>query len=125
MIILTMVAPSHLALLAGLTICPLARTLILNLPSTSPLSSAIPQKSGNITAAVNGAVHCTTSPLWLAPAFPSFPSYEFMCEAAMEKAKRDLMSYDMDTEYEFLDRDATAQTTRPTIELPRKYVAGM
>ena len=37
----------------------------------------------------------------------------------------DLRSYSLTTEYEFLDRGAMAQTTRPKIPLPRKYVAGM
>lgn len=120
-----MIGPSRLAPLFILTICPLTRALILNPHNISSPSSLASQDSGNLTAAVNAAVQCTTDPRWLTPAFPSFPSYELTCQAAMEKAYIDLAFYDLDAEYEFLDRGATAQTTKPKVALPRKYVAGM
>ena len=119
-----MIALASLALWSIIAICPLApaRALVLNLYNvTSPGSAS--QDSKQPTVGVDADTHCTNDPNWLAPAFPTIARYEITCQAALFKARRDLASYGLDTEYELLDRDATAQTTRPQIRLPRKYVA--
>ena len=108
-----MIGRSRLALSFIFTVCSLARALIPNLYNISSLSSP------------PAGVHCTTDPGWLARGFPSLPTYESMCFAATQKATMDLRSYSLTTGYEFLDRGATAQTTRTRILLPRKYVTGM
>ena len=108
-----MICGFRLALSSIFTTCSLTRALIPNLYNISSLSSP------------PAGVHCTTDPGWLARGFPIVPTYEYMCFAATQKATMDLRSYSLTTEYEFLDRGATAQTTRPKIPLPRKYVAGM
>ena len=112
-LMLTMNGRSRLALSSIFIICSIARALIPNFYNISSLSSP------------PAVVHCTADPRWLARGFPSLPTYESMCFAATQKATMDLRTYSLTTEYEFLDRGATAQTTRPKISLPRKYVAGM
>ena len=112
-LMLTMIGRSRLALSLIFAICSLARALIPKLYNISSLSS------------LPAGVHCTTDPGWLARGFPILPTPVSMCFAASQKATMDLRSYSLTTEYEFLDRGATAQTTRPRIPLPRKYVAGM
>ena len=109
----TMNGRFRLALSSIFTTCSLTRALIPNLYNISSLSSP------------PAGVHCTTDPGWLARGFPILPTYEYMCSAAAQKATMDLRSYSLTTEYEFLDRGATAQTMKPKIPLPRKYVAGM
>lgn len=119
-----MIALASLALWSIIAICPLvpAHALVLNLYNVTSPASASPD-SNQPTFGVDADTHCTNDPKWLAPAFPTIPLYDFTCQAALFKARRDLASYGLDTEYELLDRDATAQTTRPQIRLPRKYVA--
>lgn len=117
-----MTALSYLALWSIVTFCPVASALALNLYNlTPPVLTSL--NSSNLTVGVNANVHCTKDPNWFVPAFPDNPSYVSMCQKAKNKAIFDLASHGLDTEFEFLDRGATAQTTEPQIQLPRKYVA--
>ena len=95
----------------------IAHTLTLNLHNVS--SPSFGSQDSNSDA----HVHCTRDPNWLVPAFPNIKSYDRSCRNALKKAADDLISYGVDTEFEFLTRGATAQTSKPQIELPRKYVA--
>ena len=100
----------------------IAHTLTLNLYNVS--SPSFGSQDSNSTAVnVDAHVHCTGDPNWLVPAFPNIDSYDRSCQNALKKAVADLISYGVDTEFEFLNRGATAQTSKPQIELPRKYIA--
>lgn len=79
------------------------------------------QKVTNLTVATNA--HCTTDDTWLTPRFPDMEGYDFTCHDALFKVWRNFeyISSNPDTELEFLDRGAAAQTTKPKIHLPRKY----
>lgn len=113
-----MVALPSLALWSIVTVCPLARALTLNLynvTSTGLLSQDMQQPS---------ETHCTKDSAWLFTPFHSIASYDFMCQAALTDAIRDLTLLGMDTEFEVLSRNTIAQTTKPKIRLPRRYVAG-
>lgn len=116
-----MIVLLYLALWPLVTFCPLARAASLGLYNvTSPGLAS--QNSNDLTVGVNADVHCTKDANWLIPAFPNILSYDSMCQNAMGKAINELASHGLDTEFEFLDRGATAQTTKPQIQLPRKYV---
>ena len=113
---------SSLALWSIVAVCPLARALTLNLYNvTSPGSMS--QDSQEPTVGADADTHCTKDPDWLIPAFPSIHSYDLMCQAAMAKAIRDLTLYGLDTDFELLAQGSIAQTRRPKIRLPRRYVA--
>ena len=116
-----MIALSRLALWL-VTIYPLASALpALNLYDVvSP--DLVLYNSSETSVSVSANVHCTKDPNWLIPAFPKILQYDYACQTALEKAIRELTSYGLDTEVEFLDRSATAQTSNPQIRLPRKYV---
>lgn len=68
--------------------------------------------------------NCTTNNSWLAPRFGDIEDYAFTCHDALFKARMDpaFNPFDLDTEYEFLNRGAIARTLKPKIHLPRKYV---
>lgn len=113
-----MVAFPSLALWSIITACPLAGALTLNLYNvTSPDSLYQDKQQPSDT-------YCTKDSAWLLTPFHSIASYDFTCQAALAKAIRDLALFGMDIEYELLSRNAIAQTTRPKIRLPRRYVAG-
>ena len=118
-----MYALSYLALWSFTKFCPVASILAVNLRNDTSLRLA-PHNGSDLTVGVYPNVHCTKDPNWFGPASFENPSYESMCQKAMDKAIDDLVSHGLDTEFEFLDRGATAQTTGPQIQLPRKYVAG-
>lgn len=86
----------------------------------------------NVTVTVNA--HCTTDESWLLPRYDKVRWYRPACRNALDKARSDpvfdlpndpnnLGEADINTDHEFLDHDATAQTTNPQIRLPRKYTA--
>ena len=111
-----------LALPSLLTLCPSAHALALNLLNVTSSDSAFPPSS-NLTLGVGPNQHCTKDPTWLIPAFPDIRWYQTTCQNALFKADKDLASFGLDTEFEFLTRGAIPQTTKPQIQLPRKYVA--
>lgn len=117
-----MYALSYLALWFIVNFYPVVCTLALNVHNITSLGLA-PHNDNDLTVGVNPNVHCTKDPNWFVPASSENPSYEPMCQKAMNKAISDLASHGLDTEFEFLDLGATAQTTGPQIQLPRKYVA--
>jgi hypothetical protein len=97
-----------------------SHALVLDLGNiTQSLTSN--QNVANLTIAANA--HCTTDNSWLAPRFDDIDDYDFTCHDALFKARMDPVfnPFNLDTELEFLDRGATAQTTKPKIRLPRKY----
>ena len=117
-----MIVPGSLALWSIFTFCPFISALTLNLHNiTSP--NLATQNSSGFAVGVNPNVHCTKDRNWLVPNYPNILYYDYMCQNAMAHAIRELYSHGVDTEFEFLDRGASAQTTRPQIQLPRKYVA--
>ena len=119
---LAMIVPSCLALWSIFAWCPFVRALTLNLyNNTSPNLAS--QNSGDFAAGISPNLHCTKDPNWLVPTYPNILSYDFMCQTALAHAVRELSSHGLDTEFEFLDRGSSAQTTKPQIQLPRKYVA--
>ena len=119
---LIMIALSRLALWLLVTFYPLASALpALNLYDVvSP--GLVLSNNSETGVSVSANVHCTKDPNWLVPAFPNIIYYDYACQNAMAKAASELISYGLDTELEFLDRSATAQTSNPQIRLPRKYV---
>ena len=117
-----MIALLALAIPFILTLCPFAHALVLDLLNINSSDQAIPPSS-DPTLGVDANVHCTRDPTWLIPAFPDARYYDNTCQNALFKAEADLNKYQLDTEYEFLTRGATAQTTKPQIQLPRKYIA--
>lgn len=114
---------SCLAFYCIVAICPLTRAFALNLHSVTSLG-LVSQNNSDLTVGVNPNVHCTRDPNWLIPAFPDIRNYDSPCQNALAKASQELRSHGLDTEFEFLDRGATAQTTKPQIQLPRKYIVG-
>lgn len=118
-----MIVPSCLALWFIFAFCPFVRTLTLNLYNITSANLAS-QNSSGLAIGVNPNVHCTKDPNWLIPTYTNILSYDSTCQRAMAAAIRELYSHGLDTEFEFLDRGASAQTTRPQIQLPRKYVVG-
>lgn len=97
-----------------------SHALVLDLGNiTQSLTSN--QNVANLTIAANA--HCTTDDSWLAPRFDDINDYDFMCHDALFEARMDPVfnPFNLDTALEFLDRGATAQTTKPKIHLPRKY----
>ena len=120
--LIIMITFPYLALWSVITLCPVGRTLTLNLYNvTSPGSAS--QNSNDLAVGVDADTHCTQDPNWLIPAFPSIPAYDNQCQVAMLKAVRDLTSYGLDTEFELLNRGAIPKTPMPKVLLPRKYVA--
>ena len=116
-----MIALSRLAFWPLVSYYPLASGLPLNLYDVvSP--SLVSHNSSGSTVSVSANVHCTKDPNWLIPAFPNIQYYDLTCQDALGKAVKELASHGLDTEFEFLDRGVTAQTTNPQIRLPRKYV---
>jgi len=108
--------------------------LIIYLSVFSASSHALVLDLGNITRSVTSNqnvtdltiaanAHCTTDDSWLASRFDDIEDYDFMCHDALFKARMDpaFNPFNLDTKLEFLDRGATAQTTKPKIHLPRKY----
>lgn len=79
--------------------------------------------TGHTDVNVGLNAHCTTDKSWLIPRFDEIWWYDSVCQSALLKVIRDpaLGPPHLDIEHEFLDRDATAQTTKPKIQLPRKY----
>lgn len=119
-----MITPSSLTLWTVLALSPFAHALALNLiPVPSIATAPASGSNSSVVGAGNSNAHCTKDPTWLAPGFTKFSLYDFMCQDAMNAARRELASHGMDTEFEFLDRGAAAQTSKPQIQLPRKYVA--
>ncbi|KAL8722520.1 MAG: hypothetical protein Q9181_007470, partial [Wetmoreana brouardii] len=88
------------------------------------ISSASENTAGNLTFPPPNA-HCTTLPSWTIPPFSRISSYDILCQHALMLAQNELASHGLDTEFEFLDRSAPpgGQTTKPKIQLPRKYTA--
>ena len=117
-----MVALLALAFPSMLTLSPFAQALVLDLYNVN--SSDLAFTTGSYpSVGVSPNVHCTKDPTWLIPAFPSISTYDSTCQKALAKAIRDLTTYELDTEYEFLTRGAAPQTAGPQLQLPRKYVA--
>lgn len=95
--------------------------LVLDLGNiTQSLTST--QNVTNLTTAAYA--DCTTDNSWLEPRFGDIEDYGFTCHDALFKARMDpaFNPFDPDTELEFLDRGAIAQTTKPRVHLPRKYI---
>lgn len=89
----------------------------INDPTTEPIP-AISNLTDGSTA------HCTTEKTWISPSVSQLDFYRYSCLDALEMADKDLRllgRYQLDTEYEFLDRGATPQTTKPQTKLPEKY----
>lgn len=112
-----MVGVLSLVLCSIVTICPFASTLTLSLHNVTFPSSISPYKEEPPDT------HCTKNSAWFLTPFHSIASYDYMCQAALTNAVRDLTLFGMDIEYELLSRDAVAQTTKLKIRLPRRYVA--
>ena len=107
-----------------LIVCPIAGALTLTVDLHNvTFPYPVVQNSEGTTVGVDDDTHCTEDPNWLVPAFPTIFIYDRICKDALAKAFKDLTSFDLDMEYEFLNRGATAQTTKPQIQVPRKYVA--
>lgn len=121
-IVVAMIVPTCLALWSIFAFCPFVSALTLSLYNVTSPNLAFHNSSG-FAVGVNPNVHCTKDPNWLVPSYPNILSYDYMCQNAMASAIRELYSHGPETEFEFLDRGASAQTTRPQIQLPRKYVA--
>ena len=121
-----MIILSCLILWYILIFSPLTGALVLELYNVSDPSQASPHGS-NHTVGVDDYVHCTRDPSWILPGFPNFVDYHRECSNAWGKAIQDLnkigFRHGYDTEFEFLDRGSPAQTTKPQILLPRKFVA--
>lgn len=113
-----MVALPGLAFWPIVTVCSLAHALTLDLYNVTSPGSISQDKEQR------GDTYCTKDPAWLLTPFHSIGSYDFMCQAALTKAIRDLTLFGMDIDYELLSRNAIAQTTKPKIRLPWRYVAG-
>lgn len=102
-------------------LCPLTPAFLLspnNLIRPQPLN--LTNNFANLT--VGGNAHCTQDSSWLIAPYENITRYRLSCQNAMAQAIRELSDHGMDTEFEFLDRGATAQTSKPRIELPRKYI---
>lgn len=108
--------------------------LIIFLSVFSTFSHARVLDLGNITQSLTpernvtnltiaAYANCTPDNSWLAPRFGDIEDYDFACQDALFKAAMDpaFKSFDLDTEHEFLDRGAIAQTLKPKIHLPRRY----
>ena len=90
--------------------------------SQSTMNVTFIHTTNNLTVGANA--HCTKENSWTIPGF-DFGNYHYSCQEAMRRAQHDIARYGLDTDVEFLDQGATAQTTKPKVFLPRKYPVNM
>ena len=96
--------------------------LVIDLGKTGLFISSS-QNMTNLTATNNA--HCTIDDSWKIQPFNDIRLYDPSCQHSMLLAIAEIGAHALDTEMEFLDRNAHAQTTKPKIQLPRKYTASM
>ena len=113
---------SALQIVCAVTLLSYAHGFVVHHPSNiPPITQA--QSSTNLTIGPN--THCTQDPSWLATGSDDIAKYRLDCQNAINYAWEELGQHGMTTEFEFLARGAPAQTTKPKIQLPRKYTACM
>ena len=96
--------------------------LVIDLGETG-LAISSSQNMTNLTVTHNA--HCTIDDSWKIQPFDDIRLYDSSCQMSMALALAEIGAHALDTEVEFLDRNADAQTTKPKIQLPRKYTASM
>ena len=96
--------------------------LVIDLGDTG-LAISSSQNKANMTVTHNA--HCTIDDSWKIQPFNDIGRYDSPCQQSMALAIAEIGTHGLDTEIEFLDRNADAQTTKPKIQLPRKYIASM
>ncbi|KAL9024922.1 MAG: hypothetical protein Q9196_006158 [Gyalolechia fulgens] len=100
---------------------------VLEVIATDPMTNPpIRSIDSSIKFTAESDLHCTSDNTWKSPFFDDLREYQLGCKEAARMARKDLWldrHYELEEEYEFLDRGAKGQTIKRPIRLPKIYTA--